>query len=253
MQSTIIQFPGGNRARMVAPPADASAGAILGALDIRRPDALIVISGGAGNLEASFMEQLARLFRDGIAPAALHMRAMIIDGGTHSGVMAMMGQGVAELGGKSTLLGVSVAGRTTYPGDPEHERADKATKLDPHHSHFVLVQSDEWGGETETMFSLAQELAQDIPVMTILVNGGAIARDEVLQTVNRGWPLLVIEGSGRLADEIAGLCHGQYSDGADESMHEILARGDISFFPLNGSPAELMQCIAHILGKTAPR
>lgn len=238
---------------MVAPPAGASAEAILGALDIQRPDALIMISGGAGNLETSFMEQLARLFRDGIAPAALHMRAMIIDGGTHSGVMAMMGQGVAELGGKSTLLGVSVAGRTTYPGDPEHEHADKATELDPHHSHFVLVQSDQWGGETETMFSLAQELAQDIAVITILVNGGAIARNEALQTVRRGWPLLVIEGSGRLADEIADLWRGQDNNGADEKAREIIATGHISLFPLNGSPAELMQCIAHILSKTAPR
>ncbi len=251
MQSTVIHFPGGKRARMVAPPAGTGAGAILGALDIQRPDALIVISGGASNLEARLMEPLARLFRDGIALAALHMRAMIIDGGTHSGVMEMMGQGVAEQGGQATLLGVAPAGRITYPGDPEHERADKATQLDSHHSHFVLVQSDKWGGETETMFSLAQELAQDRAVMTILVNGGLIARDEVLQTVNHGWPLLVIEGSGRLADQIAGLCHGQHSDDTDEKMREILATGDISFFPLTGSPEALQQQIMQVMSKTA--
>jgi hypothetical protein len=251
MQSTIIHFPGGHRARMVAPPAGADAGVILAALDIQRPDALIVISGGAGNLEASFMEQLARLFCDGIAPAALPLRAMIIDGGTHAGVMAMMGQGVAKLGGKPTLLGVAPGGRITYPGDPKHERAEKATQLDPHHSHFVLVQSDEWGGETETMFSLAQELARDSAVMTILVNGGAIAQNEVLQTVRRGWPLLVIEGSGRLADEIAGLWHGQDHNGADEKTREIIATGHISLFPLTGSSEALQQHIIQMLSRMA--
>lgn len=44
--------------------------------------------------------------------------------------------------------------------------------LDPNHSHFVLVESEQWGGEIETMYKQAEELAKEATVLTVLVNAG---------------------------------------------------------------------------------
>ena len=55
-------------------------------------------------------------------------------------------------------------------------------------------------------------------IVAILVNGGAIAADEALQSVRNGWPLLVIEGSGRFADELStALRDGQFAKSAEVS------------------------------------
>ena len=47
--------------------------------------------------------------------------------------------------------------------------------LEPNHSHFVLVQSSEWGDEARKMLELSR--AMNARVVAILVNGGAIAAD----------------------------------------------------------------------------
>ena len=91
-----------------------------------------------------------------------------------------------------------------------------ALLFDPDHSHFVLVESKEWGGETEMMFKLAKSLSDRIPVVAILANGGDISRKEVLSSVRQGWPLIVIEGTGGLADDIA-----QKFEGKDEKNTNI--------------------------------
>ncbi len=198
-----IIFSNGNRAQVVAPPAGTPAASILKALDIEQPKPLIMVVGGATGLDRALKPRLVQLFSRGIARAAAETGALIIDGGTQAGVMAMMGQGVADQGRKSTLLGVAPAGRVTYPGGPTEGSIEGRVPLDPNHSHFVLVESDEWGGETEALFDLARALAKEIPIVTVLVNGGDIARKEALMIVRQGWRIVVMKGTGRLADDIA--------------------------------------------------
>src|SRR5262249_913947 len=67
-----------------------------------------------------------------------------------------------------------------------------------------------------------------------LVNGGAIAKDELLQSVRRNWPVIVIEGSGRLADDIAGL-KKEPSQIEDPMLAEIVEEGDLRIFPITGA------------------
>lgn len=242
----VIHFPNGNQALSVFPPHDADINAIISALDIKQPHALILIAGGAANLSEQFMAHLAQLFSHGVAHAAVQTQAMIIDGGTESGVMEIMGQGIAHHGNRTVLLGVAPKGLVTYPGGPVNSHDDSAS-LDPNHSHFVLVPSNSWGSETETMYRLAESLAESIAVVTIVVNGGGISKNEVMSSVRQGWPLLVIEGSGRLADDIVNQQRQGPTHIEDDGMREIIAKGNISLFPLQGSPKELSQRIIDML------
>jgi hypothetical protein len=66
----------------------------------------------------------------------------------------------------------------------------------------VLVDGNEWGSETKRCSAYG---CVQCSVLAILVNGGAIAKEELLQSVRRSWPVIVIEGSGRLADDVAAL------------------------------------------------
>ena len=175
MNRSEIIFPNGNRAILVAPPKGTSAVEILRVLEIPRPQALILVFGGASGLDETLTPLLLQLCNRGIARLAADMEALIMDGGTQSGVMAVIGQGVAERGRHSLLLGVAPAGKVTYPGGLPVTAGDDRVPLDPNHSHFVLVESREWGDETTTLYSLAQSLAEGISAVTILVNGGPIA------------------------------------------------------------------------------
>lgn len=251
MHSHEILFLNGKRASLVIPSSNASPEDILHTLSIQQPKGLILIIGSANNLPHAQIPRLSQLFSQGIASAAHQSEYAIIDGGTHAGVMAMIGEGVALHGHTSTLLGVSPSELVTYPGGQVVERPGETAPLDPNHSHFVLVESNEWGGETEIMFALAAALAAGKPTVTILVNGGAIAQNEALQTVRHGWPLLVIEGSGRLADEIASLWREQQFMITDEKKREILNSGQISLFPLTSSPQALKQHILSLLADTS--
>jgi hypothetical protein len=275
-----IPFPNGNRAHMVvAPPAGSDVSGILRALDIQPPSALIIISGGADGLDTAMQDnpelrsRLIQLFSRGIARAASDVKALILDGGTQSGAMQLMGQGVADRGRKSSLLGVAPAGKVTYPGGPQEGSIPDGAPLDPNHSHFVLVDSREWGGETDPMFSLAEAVASKPTVqakpsvgqaaravpsawpvksaVTVLVNGNTqgISKNEVLHSVRHGWPVIVIEDSGGLADDIAKLLKEPPPFIQDPALAEIIDDGDLRLFGLDGSVAAIRKLITRQFGR----
>ena len=187
---------------------------------------------------------LATLFADGVAPVAAELGALIIDGGTQSGVMAMMGEAVARHPGKCQLLGIAPKGKITNPEIAGGSEISDGAALEPNHSHFVLVESDEWGGETAKMLELAR--AFNAPIVAILVNGGAIAADEALQSVRNGWPLLVIEGSGRFADELsAAIRDGQFAKSVEVS--EIARSGRVTLFHVDDAAEKLRDELRRML------
>ena len=150
-----ILFPNGNRAWLVAPPAGTNVAYILQELSLKQPKALVLVIGGAADLDEAVKARLVQICSRGIARAAANMDALILDGGTQAGVMALVGQGVADRGRKTTLVGVAPAGKVTYPDGPADSSMADGAALDPNHSHFGLVDSHEWGAELETMYALA--------------------------------------------------------------------------------------------------
>jgi SLOG in TRPM, prokaryote len=243
VRKNTITFENGNRAVVITAPRDASGKAILDALEIASPRAVILLFGGAAGLDDSRKAHLATLFADGVTPVAAELGALIIDGGTQSGVMAMMGEAVTRCAQRCELLGIAPTGKVTYPGAGEIATTD-STPLEPNHSHFVLVESNEWGGETTRMFELAR--AFNAPIVAILVNGGAIAADEALQSVRNGWQLLVIEGSGRFADELsAAVRDGQVAKSVEIS--EIVRSGRVALFNVNEPAVTLKDELRRLL------
>src|SRR5262249_20082828 len=180
MKRGIIIFDNGNHAVVVTAGRETDAQAILKSLGIAQPHVLIMVFGGAKGLDDLRKTRLAELFTDAIAPAAAELGALVIDGGTQSGVMAMMGEAFARNGRGSQLLGIAPAGKVTYPGGQSDANILNCAPLEPNPSHFVLVDSDEWGGETATMFKVAA--AFNVAVATVLINGGQISGNRGFKT-----------------------------------------------------------------------
>ncbi len=216
---------------MIAPPPEADMAEVQSALGLDIPKAVLLIVRGSTEFEGDVESRLMQLLSRGIARAAADIEGVIIDGGRHTGVMAMMGQGVADRGHKSLLIGVAPASKVTYPDRPVKD----GKSLDHNHSHFVLTDGEEWGDEIETMCELAATLAQDNPVATILVNGDDLAKKQILQSVRQDWPIIVIRGSGNLADEITDLRQQRPTFIPDPDLAEIMSDGNLHFFPLDVS------------------
>jgi hypothetical protein len=244
MGKNTITFANGNRAVVVTAPRDASAQATIDALEITSPRVVILLFGGAAGLDDSRKAHLVTLFADGVTPVAAELGALIIDGGTQSGVMAIIGEAVAQHPGTCQLLGIAPKGKITHPEIAAASPVSDGTPLEPNHSHFVLVESAEWGGETGKMLELAR--AFNTPIVAILVNGGAIAADEALQSVRNGWPLLVIEGSGRFADELSAAVRDDHSAKSTE-VSEIARSGRVALFPVDGTAEKLRNELRRML------
>lgn len=262
-----IEFPNGNTAKVIRTEPLAPSTEILTQLEIEQPQALILNVGGSAEVDEKSKSLLMQLFSRGIARAAAEVEAMIIDRGTQWGVMQMMGEGVAARGRKSLLLGVAPENKVDYPGKTTAEAAENLASLEPNHTHFVLVKSDEWGGESSSICNLAKAIAErtlitsrieeksesdsktaieaeglgPVPVVTILTSGGSVTKKELLFSVRQGWPIIVLQGSGQLADQIVELYKSQ-SDGLieDPEMAEIVEEGDIYPYQID-SPIEGLQ------------
>jgi SLOG in TRPM, prokaryote len=112
--------------------------------------------------------------------------------------MRFMGQARASIVGTFPLVGVLPAEKIMVPdGMPDLE-------LESNHTHFVFSPGKEWGDESPWLARVASELSGDTPSLTLLANGGNIAWRDVAASLAQGRPVVVMAGSGRTADILAG-------------------------------------------------
>ena len=175
-------------------------------LEEKRP--VIVISGGAGGIQQDQWEVIRKTIAK-IAQSAQDNDAIVIDGGTDSGVMAAMGQIRSDNDYNFPLIGIAAIGTVKWPGRimgiKERFSINRdAGPLDPNHTHFILTPGKNWGDESPWIAEIATQLAGNQPSVAVLINGGMIAREmDVPYNLEEGRTVFVIEGTGRAADEFA--------------------------------------------------
>ena len=170
---------------------------------IRTPHAVLVCVGGAAAVAERDVAALADLLTTHVIPEVDRLSVTIVDGGTDSGVMRLIGQARAATNSSFQLIGVAAAGTVRVPDAPAPDSND-AADIEPNHTHIVLVPGDSWGDETPWLSTVAAAIAADMPSATLVINGGAITLDDALASLGAYRPVIVLAGSGRAADEIAG-------------------------------------------------
>jgi hypothetical protein len=125
------------------------------------------------------------------------------------------------------------------------------TRLEPHHSHFVLVEGDRWGEETPVMYRLVAALASNCPSLAIFASGGQTAITEMLQNVTQSREMILIAGSKGSTDAVVAALSG--APVLDERIKQIIREGRITVFGINQPPAELANLIHNqLLGTINP-
>lgn len=220
---------------------------IIQSFALRVPRPAIFISGGASNMNPESIQLTREIIRDGIAKFAAEHGITIISGGTEAGVMEMIGDARTEKGYKFPLIGVTPLERVSYPG---WQGRKTEAELDPGHSHFVLVESDQWGDESQMIVNLTRAISNRArPMLGVLINGGKIAEKDVFLATATGAnriPILIVDGSGRTANKISDAFKTQRTDNFVIQM--IIKGGDIRLSPLaEGVPTMTEHLEKHFL------
>ena len=235
-----IEFATGKKAIVLLGEQDTPAAAILTALALPRPRALLILNGGTATLEEPLLGQLQRTLQDGLARVVAAEQITVITGGTDAGVFQLFGQGLAQYGRTAPCIGVAVETLVTWPGKAQGEAT-----LEANHSHFVLVSGKSWGDETTTLYALAAALGKACPSVAVFASGGEITIHEMQANVVQGRPMVLLAGSGRATDAVLAARAGQSAD--DPRVNQIAQKGRILAFALSAEPSALDNLLRRLL------
>lgn len=178
--------------------------AVLDSAGIRREQPVLVLVGGAGGMDERSLQQVEAVLREALLPAVAEHSAVVVDGGTDSGVMRAVGRARLVMGGDFPLVGVAAHGTIGVSTGPNGSPpAGGAAALEGHHTHVVLVPGESWGDESPWLANIADVVAGSQPSVTVLVNGGEISYADVAHSLAKGRRVVVLAGTGRTADAIA--------------------------------------------------
>lgn len=210
-----VDFGDGRIAPAIRIATDGDPTRVIETFNLLTPRPTIFITGGASNMSDEDIERTRQLIEECIAAFAQKHRLTIVDGGTEAGVMDMMGDARRKHKYNFPLVGVAPLQRISFPG---FDGANTEAELQDGHSHFVLVEADNWGDESDMIVGLTKRIADHgnaVPMVGILINGGKIAEREVYLASAEGenrMPLIIVDGSGRTADSISNAFKTQQSD-----------------------------------------
>lgn len=225
-----VDLAGGGRGRAVRVLAEDDLDRALAPLRIP-PGPVVLLFGGAGKVAARHLAQIERFFATSLIPAVAQIGGIVVDGGTDAGVMRMVGTARDDAAGRIRIVGVAPFGKVRVPG------STGSTELAPGHTDLVLVPGDEWGAESAWFHPIADRLSSG-STTTMLVNGGPIALDEIEQSLARRGRVVVVEGTGRAADEVAAAI--RRPDGATARVAAIAAAPSIVVVPVTIGPVDLV-------------
>jgi hypothetical protein len=175
-----------------------------------------------------------------VIPALDDWGAAVVDGGTDSGVMKVMGRAREAARARFPLVGVAAEGTVILPGRPA---AAHSAPLEPHHTQVLLVPGDAWGDESPWLSRVATAIADGQPSLTLVVNGGQITYDDIDHSLQCGRPVIILAGTGRTADAIAAAARGRAED---PRAQQVAASPSTHIVPLS-DPSALCTIIESIL------
>lgn len=141
------------------------------------------------------------LLQEGVAAWTVRRGAVVITGGTNAGIFAVLGQGFACYGRPMACIGVAVA-QLVHP-------QPNGVALEPNHTHMLLTEGQQWGAEAHAMYALAAAYAPPARSLTIVIGGGPNTLHELEHCAAQGGRMLIVEGSGGVADALLDSLSGQ--------------------------------------------
>ncbi|MGB7440062.1 MAG: hypothetical protein WA919_03265 [Coleofasciculaceae cyanobacterium] len=235
-----ITFKNGQTALATKIDTAAELSSRLRQISLCSPRPVLVIVGGASKMSEESLKRLESLFTEVLAPVAEKLGAFVLDGGTDAGVMQMMGKARTQTNGTFPLVGIAPVGKVLIPDQDFFSSGE--IELEPNHTHFLLIPGSTWGDESPWISQVATTLAGNAPSLTVLANGGEVSLVDVSESIKAERPLVILAGSGRLADEITRVVRYPEQQ-ARERLLQLLQDGQLTLFDLTQPLAELTEII----------
>lgn len=233
-----IQFDKNSQAQAVQIDGKNDIDIALQSLGIAMPARVLVLVGGASGMGEKSSARLETFFREVVISAAKELNLVLITGGTDAGIMAMLGRAHSVLNCSAQLIGVAAAGTVSWPG--RAPLSEDACNLEPNHPAFILVPGQAWGDEARWLAEIASRIADRLPSLTLLVNGGEIALKDVQLSLAQKRAVLALKGSGRKADEFAAALSG---DQLSPSIMEAVATQRVALLNLQADARENLKIL----------
>jgi hypothetical protein len=191
-----------------------------------------------GSFDATIAPQVRSVLGRALIPIAVSNRAAIVDNGSTDGIAGLLGLAAQQAESTPVLLGIMKAG----DAGPE-----------PNHSHVMRLPA-EWTDAAKMTFFIAVELARsktgrEKPVMVVLAGGGEEEKSIALRCMRHGWPLVLMQGAGGIADELVAATAPATADGTtpappqDPELREIAEGATIFSFPLTATTDQIKQVL----------
>lgn len=246
-----IVFANGNTAQVVQSTSETGVSEAVRSLNLDNVSALLIIVGATFDENSHITEMLSHP----LSRFIVETNTSVLDAGIDRGISKVIGDAVTHRTRTKNLIGVAPADLVTYPPKEATTKAEEdAVPLDPNHTHFLLSQGTNWGDEVDTKYELASELGKYVPVVSIFAGHSSSSSKELLQIVKQHWPIMVIEGSCALADQIAAIVRSRESNSedaakliTDPTLDEVVSEGDILIFPKDGNRQEFEQLCYRLL------
>ena len=211
------------------------------ALGLAAPAPVLAVIGTTSDLDVELDTQLLPVVLAAVDVVA-RARGIIVTGGTDAGVLHLVRLAVAVAPRPPAgIVGVAPDGLVTTADDPS---STARVGVDPGLTALVRVKGDQWGDETPMFSRVVSELAVPGRLAVLLVGGGEITRLEVKEHLRLRRRIIVLAGSGRLADEIAAGAAGR----DDEELGTLLSSGDIRTIALSAGADALRKEVTTALG-----
>ncbi|KAL3933002.1 MAG: hypothetical protein SGPRY_000469 [Prymnesium sp.] len=182
---------------------------------VGKASVVISITGGARDFDVP--QRLLKAFKQGLVKAALATNALIVTGGTDSGVMQIVGKAIAEYDAHVPVIGIATYGtvlkRDRLCGSsggvcdmtPDQKNNKDGGNLEPNHTHFLLVDTGlegVWGGEIALRNAFEAEYCtvRRVPRVLLVVQGGPNTLSTVLYAIESECPVVLIADSGGVAE-----------------------------------------------------
>ena len=248
----------GRPLRLVQAAAGDTPEALATALALPASGAVLLLAGGQAPVAATqpvlLQPRLVQLVGRGLLRAAREAGALCIAPAADQGLVGLLGRALQDTGAGPALLGVAPAGLVQLPAAAlvgSTPAATPAATPDPNRpplapglSHLLLTPGADGAAALRSRFDLARTVADGKPVLMVVIGGDASTLPEVLQAVRRGWPVLVVDGSGGAADALASQWRTGQAAGDDPPLAEILADGRLTCITLGDNVGEAVETLA---------
>jgi hypothetical protein len=226
-RSTIVEFPNGNKACQITVPKSVDIETTIENLGLPPARAVLIINGGTADLDRQVTERLKKIFKH-LAKFIVDEEITVVTGGTNAQLFGLYGRALQKLGGSvAPCIGVTVKGKAGF------------NRLEPNHTHFILVEGDRWSDETSVMYKLISVLAKHRLSLAFFIGGGEFTIKEMVQNIAQNREMIFLEGVGGLTDDVIAAKPGARHP--DTRIENILKKARITVVPAVQSAVELVK------------